>query len=780
MQTSGFFYLQSFDTATQKYVESNNYFSFAKFLNNSGISTPISYIQIEMTGVTGLGPGQTPFTGITGYYTAIDANPLLTIETVNYRSETPNISGLRFFCPVSLKKLEMEYIDIGNSNIIGGYVTGINIGSQNYIYGENESGFYTTVTLTGITGTAPNQTPFTGVTGYKNVLVGLVAKDRNFNLGYFNSITNTNFGNNLGSDNSINSGYNLFQIGSNLSSLGIENSTLIGSTNSIISGSNIFVIGNNNTTEDSSYVGLLGRGNYLNKYTANIIGDQNDLSKGFGGSVNILGNSNTIENCDDLNIFGNSNYFSGTTSCFVVGGNNYSESKSGDSNNDIFILGNDSTAIESSEQIIFGNSISSTNSLNNTLFGKNISSIGNGNISFGADNIINSSNESIYGISNVVNNSHFDFIAGVSNFLSGTNNNSIFGYNNHADRNLLDSLYLQQLTGITGLGVGQTPFTGVTGFIMLGGYSGIDPVGGDQNFIVGQNNLTTLNYGVYNFGNDNRLLNNVDAYVFGASNYLEKSNSSYVFGESNSVSGFENYVIGNNNEVRSGDYNSIFIGINYTPTGSNKVATISLASVDSKIEITPSDIRLDSINRPKINGENIIIQSEFDTIANSLNQNGLTFTTNTFQDGYYDKLADKVFLSSFTYDSGASTSLTSYAQEFSATSTLFLNKFNIFSTTSYIGASGFNVIYGNHTNSQFSPAWLVVDNSTSGVYYKNDITPFDRTPQSGWYATGFREDGLLYTGTSNNFGINLVMGSRQAYVSVSTSSFGTMYIPAFY
>jgi hypothetical protein len=304
--------------------------------------------------------------------------------------------------------------------------------------------------------------------------------------------------------------------------------------------------------------------------------------------------------------------------------------------------------------------------------------------------------------------------------------------------------------------------------------------GGINNFYLGNNNKATFNDSSFVLGSNNTLLDNTSSYVFGGNNYLDANNSSYIFGDSNSVLGYQNYIIGNNNETRSGDYNSIFIGINHTPTGNNKVATISLASVDSKIEITPSAINLDSTSRPKINGQNIIIQSEFDTIANSLNQNGPTFTTNTFQDPYYDKLADKVFLSSFTYDSGASTSLTSYAQEFSATSTLFLNKFNVFSTISYTGASGFNVIYGNHTNSQFSPAWLVVDNSTSGVYYKNDITPFNITPQSGWYATGFMDNGLLYTGTSNNFGINLVMGSRQAYVSVHTASFGTMYVPAFY
>jgi hypothetical protein len=307
-----------------------------------------------------------------------------------------------------------------------------------------------------------------------------------------------------------------------------------------------------------------------------------------------------------------------------------------------------------------------------------------------------------------------------------------------------------------------------------------NPIGGNSNFYVGNNNITTLNSFSYSFGDGNTLYNNVNSYAIGRSNILEDSISCYAFGELNTVSGFQNCVIGNNNEIRSGDYNSIFIGINYTPTGDDKVATISLATVNNKIEISPSEIRLDSANRPKINGENIIIQSEFDTISNALVPNGSASATNTFQDPYYDKLADRISISGFTYDSGAYTSLVSNSQEFGGTSTLFLNNFNIYSTTSYTGSNGFNIIYGNHTRSQFSPAWIVVDSNTSGIYYKNDITPYNRTPQTGWYVTGFNDGTSLYTGISTNFGADLVMGTRQGYISVSNISLGTVYLPYFY
>lgn len=315
----------------------------------------------------------------------------------------------------------------------------------------------------------------------------------------------------------------------------------------------------------------------------------------------------------------------------------------------------------------------------------------------------------------------------------------------------------------------------------------LDAVGGDSNFYAGNNNITTLNNSTYALGNINSLYNNNNSYVIGRNNILSNSISSYVLGQSNSLSGSQNYIIGNGNQSRSGDFNSIFIGNNYTPTGSNKVSTISLASLNNRLEVTPSEIRFDCVNRPQVNDENIIIQSEFDTLSNTVSnalpnilyKNGPVFPTNIFQDPYYDKLADKIFISGFTYDSGAYNGLTSSGQEFTLTTTLFLNNFNIFSN-SYSGANGFNVIFGRHSQPQFSPTWLIVDNTTSGVYYKNDSAPSNTTPQTGWYATGFNANGELYTGTTNNLGANIVIGSRQGYISATGQGLGTFYIPYFY
>jgi len=645
-------------------------------------------------------------------------------------SRTANFSGFAFSRPLKVNGLEMMPINIGVNNLTGSGVFQQNIGLFN-------NSFFDKIDFV--------------KTGYLG----------GFNIGYFNVAANSINSYNFGYFNNQVHSLTSFNIGAANFNSGSDSSCIVGQDNILRTGSFVYFIGKSNNIKSGSEVIVFGNSNVLNELTnSSIFGQSNEIS---GSSyLNLFCDANTVINTSNLNNFGE--------------GNSYNNAV------DINLFGIDNTLTNATQDNIFGNLNVLNNTSQNTIFGISNSSTGLQNIIFGNLNTANGIGENIYGSNNIFNqDTAQDSIFGNENNLSGTDGNTLLGNNNQLNRSIIDQLYRVALTGITG--AGPTLFTGITGYQMLGGYTGTtsgEMFGGSFNFIVGNNNQTSLNEFSYIFGDSNQVLNNSTSYIFGSNNYLEKSSNSYAFGENNSISGFENYVIGNNNEVRSGDYNSIFIGINYTPTGANKTATISLATVDNKIEINPSEIRLDSVNRPKINGENIIIQSEFDTIANSLNQNGPTFSTNTFQDPYYDKLANTIFISGFNYNSGVSTSLVSPSRQFTATSTLFLDKFNIFSTISYTGVSGFNVIYGNHTVSQFSPAWLVVDNSTSGVYYKNDITPFNITPQSGWYATGFKQNGLLYTGTSNNFGINLVMGSRQAYVSVNTASFGTMYVPVFY
>jgi hypothetical protein len=646
---------------------------------------------------------------------------------------TRSFSGFYFSRPVKINKsIEMMPINIGANNKTGNVIFSINIG-------------------------AGNNDIFTRSSYINAKAVSAI------NLGILNGATDSTFSTNLGMGNSLQNAQTSLNLG--------ESNYISGSYKTLNVG-----FGNSINTGDYSFI--FGFGNYITSgYNVVLLGTENSQLTNISDS-NILGSSNTTKNVNLLNSFGSSNTFIDLNSSFNLGNhNNYNNSKN------ITILNNDNTISGSNDEIILGDFNSLIKSSQDIIVGSNnAANLSRHNNIIGSNNsLISGSSNDIYASSNSLLDSDSNYIAGRYNSASGLFSSVVLGKNNSFGQSIINKLYKVELTGITGKSAGQTPFTGFTGYSMLK-YVGVPGSGGKNNFIVGNLNETSLNQNSYIFGGNNQVLNNSNSYIFGSNNYLEESSSSFAFGSENSISGVKNYVIGNNNSVRSGDYNSILIGISHEFTGSYKIASINIASVDSNIEVSPSQINLTSPNRPKINGENIIIQSEFDTIADSLKQNGPVFATNKFKDSNYDKLADNIFLSNFTYNSGASSSLTFDATNFGATSSLFLNKFNIFGPTSYTGQGGFNVIYGNHTNSKFSPAWIVVDNSTSGVYYKNDITPFNITPQSGWHATGFRDgDGdLLYTGTSVNFGADLVIGSKQGYMSVSTASFGTMYVPFFY
>jgi len=605
---------------------------------------------------------------------------------------------------------------------------------------------------------------------------------------------------NLGSNNRNFSGSkaNMLGINNNASSTPQTKSYILGGSNNLNKSDNSNIFGFNNKIDSAELSISIGDSNET------IRGKYNNLNLGFSNLISGLnspmsqdtyniGWGNKSVNTTGVKVFGEANSIKTVQDAVVLGENIFLEKS-----NQINAIGKDLSIREAFYDIVIGTNNILDYTYKNTLLGidseifdsSKVYLVGENNLSTGDDS------NCIFGRDNESTLNKESHIIGDDNLISNSSNLNFFG-NFSEIKGLTDSTAIGEVNnlnnsfGITVIGKGNN-VTGLLNGIIVGEYNAqghlntgnkILPatgLAGKNLYVFGRSNNGKNNQNLFTFGESNIGLDSYNSYIIGNENIASKAFNSYVFGQSNSISGSQNYVIGNNNEVRSGDYNSIFIGINYTPTGANKTATISLAAADSKIEINPSEIRLDSVTRPKINGENIIIQSEFDTIADSLKQNGPTFSTNTFQDSYYDKLSNKVFLPSFNYKTGASNTLTSAAGEASAVSNLFLNKFNIFGPTSYTGVSGFNIIYGNHTSSKFSPAWLVVDNSTSGVYYKNDITPFNITPQSGWYATGFRDGSRLYTGTSNNFGVNLRIGTTSGYMSVNTSSFGTIYIPFFY
>lgn len=516
----------------------------------------------------------------------------------------------------------------------------------------------------------------------------------------------------------------------------------------------ISIIGRDNAFSGALHARVLGAGNFFIKshalpssgidvYFLNVLGNSNILASG-ARYINLLGNNNSLTNqSNNLAVFGNQNITSNISGDYnlILGQSNIATTA-----NDIYVLGFNNTNRQSYDSYVLGkgNTLDSGNI--NSVFGRfNQSATASGNNLIGNFNILNGDLNNIYGNGNDVSlDALNNIIFGNNNNFTGSNSNSIFG-----------SLNSDQAS--------------------------------NASLSIGNNNLTISNANSYIIGENNQYTGNTNSYVLGNQNYAGNSNGSFVVGNSNSVSGFQNYVIGNNNIIRSGDFNSILIGISHQPATGDfnyKVASVNIASVNNTIEVSPSDIKLTSANRPQINGENIIIQSEFDTISNALVQ-GPIFSTNTFQDPNYDKLADRIIFPYFVYDSGASLDSVSISQELTGTSFLFLNNFNIFSATSYVGPD-FNVIFGAHTNTALSgalstPSWIVTDNSTSGIYYINTGTLLNTTPQSGWTITGFEDgNGVIYTGKTANLQVNLKIGTRSGFLSSSSSSFGTFYIPILY
>lgn len=776
--------------------------------------------------------------------------------------QTNNFSGFIFSRPVKLPGIEMMPIGIGINNSTGQQLFGINIGSNNanrftilnYITGNNGKGFVGATNL-----------------GYQNgALNSLVAlnlgagnysdySDYSINLGSINSIS--------GSDISLNAGYN----------------------NSITSGDTNFIFGTRNVLFSGSTVFIFGALNNLNIVE----------------SSNILGDSNVIQNTNNNNFLGSSNTFNYVNNSLNLGDTNTVYNSSF-----IKILNDNNNIYDSNYETIIGpfNIISGSNQ-ELILGSSNIGNVNSGNFIIGdSNNFQFSPYNNIYGSNILILNSKNNNIFGSFNSASGLLNSTVLGTSNTLDSSIVNLLYRIELTGITGLGVNQTRFTGVTGYLTLNGYNDLDANGGNNNFIIGKQNATSLNDNSYIFGNNNQVLNNTNSYIFGTNNYLEKNINSYAFGENNSVSGFKNYVIGNNNSVRSGDYNSILIGISHEFTGNYKLASINIASIDSSIEVNPSDIKLRSSNRPKINDEDITIQSDLAEYAKKteITPTSGIFNSLKFYDPSYNRLADQVELQTFAYSgkeirysaafSGKNSSYNTiyfdgffreqpisyytgafvvqgnkyywsndlnYNIIFSNTmtssgswmltsshnfDTFFYNKstntgvfpmtnwiktgyniaglgglskgtgititnfsfnnavfgiftgevlngsqnltlksFNIFSTTSYSSPlQGISVIYGNHTNPKFTPTWLVVDNFSSGIYYRNDNYNATQTPQSGWIVTGF----LGYTGRDSylpdwpylngTYGMKLSMGTRQAVIRSSDPTLGTVYIPIYY
>jgi hypothetical protein len=611
----------------------------------------------------------------------------------------------------------------------------------------------------------------------------------NYNFGYANFSTNSVNNYALGGFN-----YNAYNVrcftlgGANVSS-GQFNSLNVGFSNSLNSGERLSVLGQYNTLDSGLNLILVGSENTISQIQDYLIlGSNNQILK--SSNHKILGNTNYLsgdisgaDSSDSISSFGDFNTFKNSNFALNFGNNNIYESSYENIN-----IGNDNTNFHDEQNVIFG-------SLND--------SRGTGNYIFGENNAINGFLNNIYGDNNSTNSNDVNAaIFGNNNNLSGTNSSSIFGSNNTLDQEIINILYQVELTGITG--AGPTLFTGVTGYVMLGGYKNIPGSGGNNNFFIGNNNQTSLNQFSYILGDGNQILNNTSSYVFGSSNYLEKNTNSYAFGANNSVSGFQNYVIGNNNVIRSGDYNSILIGISHEFTGDFKIASINIASVDSSIEVAPNEVKINSPSRMKFNNEHVVVASDINEFLDSSNglSNSGSFASFIINDPNYTTLADQIELQSFAY-SGKEDRYYGGFSGFNASSPNAYNFTGFFRKQPALYYNGLHSIYGNNfyqSNDEnfeilfsrdielITGNWIISPKSNLGFLFYNKSTNTGVFPVSNWIitgsslidqATGYNPaPSFEYSSSFTGFFPKQKINSSQTYTSNYFNNFGNASYPS--
>jgi len=565
---------------------------------------------------------------------------------------------------------------------------------------------------------------------------------------------------NIGSLNYQTSGYNSFNIGQSNSIASNDTSFAIGTSNSIsalnsLYNSNEYVLGNDNQLSlsgDNNYV--IGQLNDLNFviFSSKILGDDNTINS--GQYVKIIGNGNLLQNSSYIDSFGDANIFDQSDSIISIGDANDISSSTG-----IFNISKSSQILTSQNVLVFGNS--------------NLSQDGNNSLIIGQSNTLSGSEESIViGFFNDIANTG-DFRSTIigydNNFSDQVSNIDVFGDYNSNSGYFYDSFII----GSNNYGV-NTADSNINGFVNI------------------VQNSDYINI----FGANNEVDRSFSNSIFGRYNTLSSGTNCNIIGDNNSVSGLQNYVFGNNNIVRSGDYNSILIGISHEFSGDFKVASINIASIDTNIEVNPTTIKLTSTNRPTINDENIIITSDLNsylTKNNGLSNSGIFTGGFIFQDQSYSNLPSRIYLDSFSYTgrSGINYDIQFTGYFASANidgvpaSIFTLSNFNIFGTTSYSGKN-ISLIFGNHTIPQFDPTWLIVDNKSSGIYYRNDLYPMNEIPQTGWVVTGFRG----YSGKNPVYPNLILSGNKGASISINPRNtglissydptYGKIYIPFFY
>lgn len=671
----------------------------------------------------------------------------------NSFNEPPNFSGFFLSRPLKINgSIELNPINIGIRNVTG---SGSNVSANIGMLNSNDIDI-----------------PELAQGGY----IG------NFNYGYANSFSNSINSHNFGYFNyALNNQRSLIFGGQNFNS-GLVRSLNLGISNSTSLADSLLLFGTENLLESGTNTLLVGSQNTINDIDSNLL----------------IGNSNQVVQSTGIENFGTSNFATGTSNLINFGDSNLFINSLNDVN-----FGNSNSYDFTSENLNFGVGNTNQNSYQNVLIGNSNLCEGTGISIFGLQNTILGSLHNIYGDNNSTNLDDIGAVAiGNNNSLSGTTNSSVFGSNNSLDPEIMNLLYQVELTGITGLGIDETPFTGVTGYLMLGGYEDVLGIGGSNNFIIGNNNQTSLNQSSYIFGSSNQVLNNSTSYIFGTNNYLEKTTNSYAFGSNNAVSGFQNYVIGNSNTTRSGDYNSILIGISHEFTGDYRLASVNIASVDSSIEVSPNEVKINSPSRMKFNNEHVTIASDLNnylTSSNGLSNSG-SFGSYIINDPNYNALADQIELQSFAY-SGKEDRYYGGFSGFNASSLNAYNFTGFFRKQPVAFYGGLHSIYGNNfyqsNNENFeilfsrdidpvTGNWIISPKNSLGLLFYNKSTNTGVFPSSNWITTGSMTErvsgrnpapSFTYSSSFTGFSPNQKVNSSQLYTSNYFNNFGNISYP---
>jgi hypothetical protein len=546
--------------------------------------------------------------------------------------------------------------------------------------------------------------PFEIVQVYDTAFSGLEL-DGDFKVSKRIFQNNVNLGNNPKNDFGSNVGLNninfgspstvgfRYNIGDNNQLIESKNSVNLGNYNVINSGLENFNFGLENQSIDSLKTFIFGKANLVS-------GKKNE-------NINVFGKDNVLLNHSQSTVIGDENNLSSGNYNLIFGDSNEIASSIYNT-----VIGERNNLSTTSTSDIYGDENTVDLSIDFTLLGQgnNLSGL-NRQFIIGQNNLLNNNYEGVLiGDSNTVNNQFDSFILGEVNTLNFGGNNFILGRVNNS--------------------------SGDNQNVIIGKYNTSTLSTGEV--IIGKSNTSLLSKGNYNIGDSNQVISSSDSFTIGVGNTSLVNSKTNILGNNNFISGSRsNVIIGNGNFIGSGNNNSILLGINSTLTGQDSVDfSLNLGVFDTSLNIDSSNINLKSFNRPKINGQNIIVSNDlapYLTKNNGVTNSGV-FGSLIINDPHYDKISSQIELQSFSYTG----SVDSYFTSFSGLP--FYNFTGYFRKLPASVYDGFHSVFGNSY-------YKSIDNKFEILFSK------DLNITGNWILSPTKSVGILFANPSSNTGI---------------------------